>query len=88
MRVVDRQRFPHQIKEDPQLSIPLPDGTVLAGRVWRPETADTHPVPAILELIPYRQRDLTAVRDSIHHPYFAGHGFAGVRVDLRGSGDS
>ena len=23
-----------------------------------------------------------------HHPYFAGHGYAGVRVDLRGSGDS
>ena len=47
-----------------------------------------HPVPAILEFVPYRQRDLTAVRDSIHHPYFAGHGYAGVRVDLRGSGDS
>src|SRR6478609_2599730 len=88
MRVVDRQRFPHRIKEDTQLSIPLPDGTRLAGRVWRPETADMHPVPAILEFVPYRQRDLTAVRDSIHHPYFAGHGFAGVRVDLRGSGNS
>ena len=45
-------------------------------------------MPAVLEFIPYRQRDLTAVRDSMHHPYFAGHGFAGVRVDLRGSGDS
>ena len=46
------------------------------------------PVPAMLEFMPYRQRDLTAVRDSMHHPYLAGHGFAGVRVDLRGSGDS
>ncbi len=88
MRVVDRQRFPHRIKEDTQLTIPLPDGTRLAGRVWRPETADMHPVPAVLEFVPYRQRDLTAVRDSIHHPYFAGHGYAAVRVDLRGSGDS
>ena len=72
MRFVDRQRFPHRIKEDSQVSIPLSDGTRLAGRVWRPEAADLHPVPAILEFVPYRQRDLTAVRDSIHHPYFAG----------------
>ena len=66
----------------------MSDGTHLAGRVWRPETSDERPVPAVLEYIPYRQRDLTAVRDSIHHPYLAGHGYAGVRVDLRGSGDS
>ena len=88
MRIVDRQRFPHRIKEDTRLTIPLADGTCLAGRVWRPETSDTRPVPAILEFIPYRQRDLTAVRDSIHHPYFAGLGYAGIRVDLRGSGNS
>jgi putative CocE/NonD family hydrolase len=88
MRIVDRQGFPHRITEDAQLRIPLADGTSLAGHVWRPETSDTRPVPAILEFIPYRQRDLTAVRDSIHHPYLAGHGYAGVRVDLRGSGDS
>ena len=88
MRIVDPQRFPHRVKEDVQLRIPLADGTWLAGHIWRPENSDTWPVPAILEFIPYRQRDLTAVRDSIHHPYLAGHGYAGVRVDLRGSGDS
>src|SRR4029078_8981420 len=27
-------------------------------------------------------------RDSIRHPYFAGHGYACIRVDMRGSGDS
>ncbi len=42
----------------------------------------------MLEFIPYRKRDLTALRDSIHHPYMAGHGYACVRVDLRGSGES
>jgi len=86
VRVVDD--FPHEVCEDPRIEIPLSDGTCLAGRVWRPADSGTRPVPAVLEFIPYRQRDLTAVRDSIHHPYFAGHGFAGVRVDLRGSGDS
>jgi len=85
MRIVDR--FPHEVVED-RLRIRMSDGTHLAGRVWRPTTSATRPVPAVLEFIPYRQRVLTAVRDSMHHPYLAGHGFAGVRVDLRGSGDS
>jgi uncharacterized protein len=86
MKVIDR--FPHDVQEDQRVEIPLSDGTCLAARVWRPATSDAEPVPAILEFIPYRLRDLTAVRDSIHHPYFAGHGYAAVRVDLRGSGDS
>ncbi len=85
MRIVDR--LPHEVVED-RLWIPMSDGIHLAGRVWRPATSGQRPVPAVLEFIPYRQRDLTAVRDSMHHPYLAGHGFAGVRVDLRGSGDS
>jgi putative CocE/NonD family hydrolase len=45
-------------------------------------------VPAILEYLPYRKRDRTTDRDALTHPYFAGHGYAGVRVDMRGSGDS
>jgi putative CocE/NonD family hydrolase len=45
-------------------------------------------VPAILEYLPYRRRDGTADRDYLTHPYFAGHGYAAVRVDMRGSGDS
>ncbi|WP_031468133.1 CocE/NonD family hydrolase [Sciscionella sediminilitoris] len=80
--------LPHAVHEEQQVRIPLADGTRLSGRIWRPVDAEEHPVPAILEFIPYRARDLTAVRDSVHHPYLAGHGYAGVRVDLRGSGDS
>ena len=45
-------------------------------------------VPAILEYLPYRKDDATAAEDASRHPYFAAHGFAGVRVDLRGTGDS
>ncbi len=66
----------------------MSDGTRLAARIWLPEDAESDPVPAILEYLPYRQGDLFAQRDSYHHPYFAGHGYAGVRVDLRGSGNS
>ena len=46
------------------------------------------PVPAILEYLPYRKRDGTYERDAMTHPYLAGHGYAGVRVDIRGSGES
>ncbi|GAB3693615.1 CocE/NonD family hydrolase [Saccharopolyspora tripterygii] len=86
MREVDE--LPCEIKQEEEIWIPLADGTRLAGRIWRPVSSDTEPVPAVLEFIPYRQRDLTSLRDSIHHPYLAGHGYACARVDLRGSGDS
>jgi putative CocE/NonD family hydrolase len=70
------------------LSIPVGDGTKLAARVWMPDAALQTPVPAIVEYIPYRQRDYTTLRDGLVHPWFAGNGFASIRVDMRGSGDS
>ena len=66
----------------------MPDGCRLAARIWLPENAEQQPVPVILEYIPYRKNDGTALRDSLYHPYFAGHGYAAMRVDMRGSGDS
>ncbi len=86
MRV--KNTFPHVVKEIENCWIPMSDGTRLAARIWLPEDADQKPVPAILEYLPYRKNDFTARRDSIRHPYFAGHGYADVRVDMRGSGDS
>lgn len=80
--------FPHEVREIENIWIPMSDGTRLAARIWLPNDAESKPVPAILEYIPYRKRDGTAYRDSIAHPYFAGHGYACVRVDLRGSGES
>ncbi|MFC4496547.1 CocE/NonD family hydrolase [Streptomyces ovatisporus] len=80
--------LPHKTEEEEHVRIPVSDGTRLAARVWRPVTSHEEPVPAVLEYIPYRKRDLTAVRDSMHHPYIAGHGYACVRVDLRGTGES
>src|SRR5213082_3218230 len=51
-------------------------------------TAFPRTVPAILEYLPYRKRDGTYERDALTHPYLAGHGYAGVRVDIRGCGES
>ena len=80
--------LPHATKEEEHVAIPMSDGVRLSAHIWRPTSSDHEPVPAVLEYIPYRKRDLTAVRDSVHHPYIAGHGYACVRVDLRGTGDS
>ncbi|MFH8573971.1 CocE/NonD family hydrolase [Streptomyces sp. NPDC017993] len=80
--------LPYRTTEEEHVAIPMTDGTRLSARIWRPVFSDREPVPAILEYIPYRKRDLSAVRDSIHHPYIAGHGYACVRVDLRGTGES
>ena len=66
--------------------IALPDGRRLAARLWRPETEV--PAPAILEYLPYRKRDGTAPRDATTHPVFAAAGYACVRVDVAGTGDS
>ncbi|WP_323990255.1 CocE/NonD family hydrolase [Nguyenibacter sp. L1] len=68
--------------------IPLSDGCRLAARLWLPEDAGRTPVPAILEYIPYRKSDGTRVRDEPMHGYFAQQGYACVRVDMRGSGES
>lgn len=83
-----KTEFPYKVREIEHVWIPMSDGTRLSARIWLPEDAEQHPVPAILEYIPYRKNDFTALRDSIRHPYFAGHGYASIRVDIRGSGDS
>jgi putative CocE/NonD family hydrolase len=79
-----------QVRVIEHLWIPLADGTRLAARIWLPDGAgtDAAPVPAILEYIPYRKRDGTRSRDEPMHHYFASEGFAAVRVDMRGCGES
>ena len=81
-------RFPREIREIEHTLIPLRDGTNLAARIWLPTDSMRNPVPAILEYLPYRKRTGTYERDALMHPYFAGHGYAAVRVDIRGSGES
>ena len=81
-------QFPHKIVEDQDMGVPMPDGCRLSARVWMPEEASEKPFPAIMEYIPYRKRDGTIGRDEIMHKYFAGRGYAVVRLDMRGSGES
>jgi len=77
-----------QIHEIENVWICMSDGCRIAARIWMPKTAEDEPVPAILEYIPYRKRDFMRERDEPIHRYFALSGYASVRVDIRGSGDS
>jgi putative CocE/NonD family hydrolase len=80
--------FPRNVIEIEHCWIPMPDGVRLSARLWMPDDAEDEPVPAILEYIPYRKRDGTRVRDDSRHRYWAGHGYACIRLDIRGTGDS
>ncbi len=83
-----RTEFPRPTRVIDTAWIELSDGCRLAARVWLPEDAESDPVPAIVEYIPYRKNDATAAGDAEMHPYFAGFGYASIRIDMRGSGDS
>lgn len=84
IRIVET--FDHEVERTSNTWISMTDGTRLAARIWRPVTEQ--PVPAILEYLPYRKGDLMAGRDEPLGTWFAGHGYAWVRVDIRGTGDS
>ncbi len=66
----------------------MSDDVRLSARLWLPVTPGRAPSPAIIEYIPYRKRDMARLRDERNHTYFARCGYACIRVDMRGSGDS
>ena len=65
--------------------MPLPDGRLLAAKLWLP---DGPAAPAIFEYLPYRKRDGTAPRDATTMPVFAAEGYPCIRVDIAGTGES
>jgi len=81
-------REPAGAPREAEVWIPLSDGARLAARLWLPPDAESRPVPAVVEVSPYRHDDHTRRRDLVRHPYFAEHGYASLRVDIRGSGSS
>ena len=67
--MLTRSHFPHPVEVVENLWIPLPDGTRLAAKLWRPAEGKH---PAILEYLPYRKHDGTRGRDQGMHMYLAG----------------
>ncbi|MGJ8625049.1 MAG: CocE/NonD family hydrolase, partial [Yoonia sp.] len=60
----------------------------LSAKVWLLVSAKDVPLPAVLEMLPYRKRDSTAARDATTHAQLSQHGYVCLRVDLRGCGES
>jgi putative CocE/NonD family hydrolase len=81
-----RDDLPHAVRTVETEWITVSDGIRLAARLWLPE--DSGPVPAILEYLPYRLSDGTQAGDAQQMGWFAGHGYACARVDIRGTGNS
>ncbi len=79
---------PHHVREIETVWVTMTDGIRLAVRIFLPEGADTRPVPAIMQYIPYRRRDGTRIRDERMFRFLASYGYACIRPDIRGSGDS
>lgn len=80
--------FLYAVREVRNCWIPLSSGERLAARVWLPDVPDGKLVPAVMEFSIYRKSDVQAVRDTAIYGYLAGHGYACVRVECRGTGDS
>lgn len=89
-RTVDPSELPYKVVKLENVKVPMKDGATLYAHIWIPQDAldGKIKVGALLEYLPYRKNDFTAIRDSIRHPYYAGYGFALMRVDMRGCGDS
>ena len=81
-------RFPQAVRVVENVLIPMPDGIRLAAKLWLPAGAEKKPVPAIIEYVPYRKHEGTRTGDNSKHEYLAGHGYACIRLDIRGSGES
>lgn len=81
-----RDRLTSDMATEETVWITLRDGCRLAARLWLPEGEG--PFPAILEYLPYRRRDRHRGDDAILHPGLAAAGYAAIRVDMRGAGDS
>ena len=69
------------------LAIPA-NGLSLGARLWRPADAEQHPVPAIVDYHPYRSSDGSALADEGIYALLAARGYACIKLDVRGTGNS
>jgi uncharacterized protein len=80
--------FPYEVVVEPHVPVTLGSGVVISVKLWLPLGEPGEQFPAVLEAIPYRKDDNSLVDDSARFGFFSGHGYVGVRMDLRGSGTS
>ncbi len=66
----------------------LADGVKLSATFFLPKGSPGERFPVLLEFLPYRKDDSFYLRDYPLHSYWARHGLASVKVDIRGTGSS
>lgn len=78
----------YPVKVDRGVRVPMDDGIEIALTIYLPDAAGDGPFPAVVESVPYRKDDDCFARDLITFEYLAQRGFAGIRIDIRGTGAS
>lgn len=87
-KIQERNEFPYDVEVTHHTWIEMSDGIKLSAKLWQPKNMEGRTKGAVLEYLPYRKDEFTALRDEIRHKYFAGFGYTSIRVDIRGTGDS
>lgn len=83
----DQGFYPVEIHYDVRL--PMRDGLELSANLFMPVPREAgEKFPAILEMIPYRKDDWRYQADHQRMTYLAQRGYAGCRLDIRGTGSS
>ena len=73
---------------DRRVFVPMDDGARLSLTVYLPDAPGDGPFPTVVESIPYRKDDEFMAPDYRTYTYLAERGFAGARIDIRGTGAS
>lgn len=84
--VLTGEGLPYGVEKITNIRIPLKDGNYIHAHAWFPKGAascETKAFATLIEYIPYRT-DVTVIRDTIRHPFYAANGFVSMRVDMRG----
>ncbi|MGH8948401.1 MAG: CocE/NonD family hydrolase, partial [Acidimicrobiia bacterium] len=78
----------YPVRVDRRVFVPMDDGVTIALTVYQPDSENDGPYPTVVESLPYRKDDAFYSSDWATYAYLAGRGFAGVRIDIRGTGAS
>lgn len=78
----------YQVKIDRRIFVPMDDGVRIALTVYLPDAPGDGPFPTVVESVPYRKDDEFMAPDYRTYTYLAERGFAGARIDIRGTGAS
>ncbi len=79
----------YQVEILRNVAIPVSDGLQLSADLYLPQPQESgERFPAVLEMIPYRKDDWRHNTDFARMTYLAQRGYAGCRLDIRGTGSS